>query len=171
MSSISAMGPHFFHWENKLWVRGGRSRLALSENIEIYFFRLSMTGSCPQNLPTWETHIHFSIFFEKSKNVVNPMVWRCREFFISKIFVFLMFPTRFFSIFIFWCHFCILRNKMLCPEDKQSKQIANPMVLSMSLPRVLFFKVFRFFMFFRPFFFCFFLVGHFSILRHKTNYH
>ena len=38
MSSISAMGPHFFHWKNKLWVRGGRSRLALSENIENYFF-------------------------------------------------------------------------------------------------------------------------------------
>ena len=50
MSSISAMGPHFFHWKNKLWVRGGRSRLALSENIEKN--RLSMTGSYPQNLPT-----------------------------------------------------------------------------------------------------------------------
>ena len=52
MSSISAMGPHFFHWKNKLWVRGGRSRLALSENIGFFFFRLSKTGSCPQNLPT-----------------------------------------------------------------------------------------------------------------------
>ena len=37
MSSISAMGPQFFHWKSKIWVRGGRSRLALSENIEIYF--------------------------------------------------------------------------------------------------------------------------------------
>ena len=24
-----------------------------------------------------------------------------------------------FSIFIFWGHFCILRNKMLCPEDRR----------------------------------------------------
>ena len=52
VSSISAMGPHFFHEKNKLRVRGGRSRLALSENIENHFFRLSMTGSCPQTLPT-----------------------------------------------------------------------------------------------------------------------
>ena len=39
MSSISAMGPHFFHWKNELWVRGGRSRLALSENLENDFFQ------------------------------------------------------------------------------------------------------------------------------------
>ena len=32
--------------------------------------------------------IRFSIFFEKSKNGINPMVWHCREFFFSKIFVF-----------------------------------------------------------------------------------
>ena len=63
--------------------------------------------------------IRFSIFFEKSKIVVNPMVWRCREFFFSKTFVFSKFPpTIFFSIFIFWGHFCILRNRMLCPEDR-----------------------------------------------------
>ena len=49
-SSISAMGPQSFHWKNKLCVRGGRSRLALSENIENDFFPLSMT--CPQNLLT-----------------------------------------------------------------------------------------------------------------------
>ena len=61
MSSISAMGPHFFHWKNKLWVRGGRSRLALSENIENYFLGLSMTGSCPQNLPTWEANIKYAL--------------------------------------------------------------------------------------------------------------
>ena len=37
MSSIWAMGPHFFHWKNKLWVQGGGSRLALSEKIEKMF--------------------------------------------------------------------------------------------------------------------------------------
>ena len=36
MSSISAMGPHFFHWKNKLWVHLGISRLALSENIDFF---------------------------------------------------------------------------------------------------------------------------------------
>ena len=100
MSSISAMGPHFFHWNNKLWVRGGRSRLALSENIENYFGGLSMTGSCPQNLPTWETHLKYALvyFLENQKDVVNPMVWRCREFFFSKIFgLLLFFSTRFVS--------------------------------------------------------------------------
>ena len=53
MSSISAMGPHFFHWKNKLWVRGGRSRLALSENIENYFFEAvndRLIPSKPANL-------------------------------------------------------------------------------------------------------------------------
>ena len=47
------------------------------------------------------------------------MVWRCREFFFSKIFSFKFFSTRCFSNFVFWCHFCILRNKMLCPEDRR----------------------------------------------------
>ena len=88
MSSISAMGPHFFHWKNKLWVRGGRSRLALSENIEIHFFQAvydRFMPSKPANLRD-PYKIRFSIFFEKSKNVVNPMVWRCREFFFFNIF-------------------------------------------------------------------------------------
>ena len=90
MSSIWAMGPHFFHWKNKLWVWGGRSRLALSENIENYFFGAvydRFMPSKPANLRD-PLKIRFSIFFEKSKNVVNPMVWRCREFFFSKIFCF-----------------------------------------------------------------------------------
>ena len=101
MSSISAMGPHFFHWKNKLWVRGGRSRLALSENIENYFLGAvydRFMPSKPANLRD-PIKIRFSIFFEKSKNVVNPMVWRCREFFFSKIFGFLnFFRPDFFRI-------------------------------------------------------------------------
>ena len=112
MSSISAMGPHFFHWKNKLWVRGGRSRLALSENIENDFKPAvydRFMPSKPANLRD-PYKIRFSIFFEKSKHVVNPMVWRCREFFFSKIFVFYFRSTSFFSIFICWGHFCILRN-------------------------------------------------------------
>ena len=92
MSSISAMGPHFFHWKNKLWVWGGRSRLALSENIGNYFFQAvydRFMPSKPANLRD-PYKIRFSIFSEKSKNVVNPMVWRCRAFFFSKIFVFFL---------------------------------------------------------------------------------
>ena len=75
MSSISAMGPHFFHWKNKIWVRGGRSRLALSENIENYFFGAvndRFMPSKPANLRD-PIKIRFSIFFEKSEIVVNPM--------------------------------------------------------------------------------------------------
>ena len=107
MSSISAMGPHFFHWKNKLWVRGGRSRLARSENIEktnpaVYD---RFMPSKPANLRD-PYKIRFSIFFEKSKDGVNPMVWRCREFFFSKIFV-LKKKNRpdVCSIFIFWVTF------------------------------------------------------------------
>ena len=49
---------------------------------------------------------------KKSKIVVNPMVWRCREFFFSKIFVFFnLCSTRFFSNFNFWGHFSILRHR------------------------------------------------------------
>ena len=73
MSSISAMGPHFFHWKNKLWVRGGRSRLALSENIENYLFSAvydRFMPSKPANLRD-PYKIRFSIFL-KVKNVVNP---------------------------------------------------------------------------------------------------
>ena len=108
MSSISAMGPHFFHWKNKLWVRGGRSRLALSENIENYFLGAvndRLIPSKPANLRD-PYKIRFSIFFEKSKNGVNPMVWRCREFFFSKIFgVFNFFRPDFFRILFFWSFF------------------------------------------------------------------
>ena len=99
MSSISAMGPHFFHWKNKLWVRGGRSRLARSENVENYFFSAvydRFMPSKPANLRD-PYKIRFSIFFEKSKHVVNPMVWRCREFFFSKMFVLYLCSTSFFS--------------------------------------------------------------------------
>ena len=75
MSSISAMGPDFFHWKNKIWVRGGRSRLALSENIDLFFSAVydRFMPSKPANLRD-PYEIRFSIFFEKSKNVVNPMV-------------------------------------------------------------------------------------------------
>ena len=90
MSNISAMGPHLFHWKNKLWVRGGRSRLALSENIENYLFGAvydRFMPSKPANLRD-PYKIRFSIFAEKSKIVVNPMVWRCREFFFPRFSVF-----------------------------------------------------------------------------------
>ena len=57
---------------------------------------------------------------KQSKQIANPMVCRCREFFFSNIFVFFnFFRPDFFSNFIFWGHFCILRNKMLCPEDRR----------------------------------------------------
>ena len=72
MSSISAMGPHLFHWKNKLWVQGGRSRLALSENIENYFFQAvydRFMPSKPANLRD-PYKIRFSIFFEKSKKML-----------------------------------------------------------------------------------------------------
>jgi hypothetical protein len=66
MSSISAMGPHCFHWKNKLWVRGGRSRLALSENIENDLFFSAVYDrfmpSKPANLRD-PYKIRFSIFF------------------------------------------------------------------------------------------------------------
>ena len=104
MSSISAMGPHFFHWKNKLWVWGGRSRLALSENIKNYFWGAVYDRFMPSKPPNLRDpyKIRFSIFFEKTKNVVNPMVWRCREFFFSKIFGFLnLFRPDFFRILIF----------------------------------------------------------------------
>ena len=108
MSSISAMGPQIFHWKNKLWVRGGRSRLALSENIDFVFFSAvfdRFMPSKPANLRV-PYKIRFSIFFEKSKNGVNPMVWRCREFFFSNIFGFYKFcSTRFFPNLIFWVIF------------------------------------------------------------------
>ncbi len=122
MSSISAMGPHFFHWKNKLWVRGGRSRLALSENIENYFFGTvndRLIPSKPANLRD-PYKIRFSIFFEKSKNAVNPMVWRCREFFFSNIFGFFNFCSTsfFFELYLFG-HFSIFRHRTLCPDDKQ----------------------------------------------------
>ena len=69
MSSISAMGPHFFHWKNKLWVWGGRSRLALSENIKKKIGAVydRFMPSKPANLRD-PLKIRFSIFFEKSKN-------------------------------------------------------------------------------------------------------
>ena len=88
MSSISAMGPHLFHWKKKPWVQGGRSRLALSENKEnVSAVYDRFMPSKPANLRD-PYKIRFSIFSEKSKNVVNPMIWRCREFFFPKIFVF-----------------------------------------------------------------------------------
>ena len=79
MSSISAMGPHFFHWKNKLWVRGGRSRLALSENIDNYFggaVNDMLIPSKPANLRD-PYKIRFSIFFEKSVSKMGLMTLRC----------------------------------------------------------------------------------------------
>ena len=69
MSGISAMGPHFFHWKNKLWVRG-RSRLALSENIENYLFGAVYDRFIPSKPADLRDpiKIRFSIFFEKAKN-------------------------------------------------------------------------------------------------------
>ena len=68
MSSISAMGPHLFHWKNKLWVRGGRSRLALAENIKKKLGAVydRFMPAKPANLRD-PLKIRFSIFFEKSK--------------------------------------------------------------------------------------------------------
>ena len=55
--------------------------------------------------------IRFSVFLEKSKHVVNPMVWRCREFFFSKMFnYFDFFLTRCFSIFILLVIFVFLKK-------------------------------------------------------------
>ena len=67
MSSISAMGPDFFHWKNKIWVRGGRSGLVLSENIAFFFQAVydRFMPSKPANLRD-PLKIRFSIFFEKS---------------------------------------------------------------------------------------------------------
>ena len=90
--------------------------------------------------------------------------------FFPRFSVFKILSTRCFSILIFWCHFCILRNKMLCPEDKQSKQIANPMVCRC---REFFFSnIFGVFnscstrCLFAIYFLC-----HFCILRHRILNH
>ena len=104
MSSVSAMGPYFFHWKNKLWVRGCRSRLALSENIEFFFQAVydRFMPSKPADLRD-PYKLRFSIFLKKSRNGVNPMVRRCRDFFFSKIFGFYNFSRPdFFSNFICW---------------------------------------------------------------------
>ena len=110
MSSISAMGPHFFHWKNKLWVHLGISRLALSENIDFFgggavYDRFM--PSKPANLRD-PYKIRFSIFFEKSKSVVNPMVWRCREFFFSRVSVFLIFFDQIFLDVYFLGSFLVI---------------------------------------------------------------
>lgn len=47
------------------------------------------------------------------------MVWRCREFFFSNIFGFYNFFDQIFFELYYWGHFCISRNKMLCPEDRR----------------------------------------------------
>ena len=44
--------------------------------------------------------IRFSIFFEKSKNLVNPMVWRCREFFLFQDVQFFFRPDIFTFFFV-----------------------------------------------------------------------
>ena len=120
MSSISVMRPHFFHWKNKLWVREGRSRLALSENIENDFCSAVYDRFMPSKPANWRDpyKIRFNIFFEKSKNVVNPMVCRCREFFFSKIFGFFNFFRSFFCDFLFVGSFSIFSHRTLCLEDK-----------------------------------------------------
>ena len=113
MSSISAMGPHFFHWKNKLWVRGGRSRLALSENIKNHFFRLSMTGSCPQNLPTWETHIKYALAYFLKNRKMLLILWYgvAASFFSQDVCVFKCFFDQMFSESYFLGHFSIWRHR------------------------------------------------------------
>ena len=108
MSSISAMGPHFFHWKKKLWVRGGRSRLALSENIGIYFFRLSMTGSCLQNLPTWETHIKYALVYVLKNQELLLIPWygvAASSFFPRFSFFFNVCRPYFFECYFCWVIF------------------------------------------------------------------
>ena len=105
MSSISAMGPHFFHWKNKLWVRGGRSRLALSENKENYFFSAvydRFMPSKPANLRD-PYKIRFSIFFWKNLLILWYGVAAISS--VPRFSVFNFFSTRFFSKFICWIIF------------------------------------------------------------------
>ena len=73
------MGPHFFHWKNKLWVRGGRSRLALSENLEKSAVYDRFMPSKPANLrdpynitAAWAVDREFVIY--SFLGVVGPMV-------------------------------------------------------------------------------------------------
>ena len=57
---------------------------------------------------------------KNQKEAVNPMVWRCREFFVSNIFVFLnLFRPLFFSTFLGICYFLghvLFLNIELCAQ-------------------------------------------------------
>ena len=104
MSSISAMGPHFFHWKNKLWVRGGRSRLALSEYIENYSFSAvydRFMPSKPANL-TDPYKIRFSIFFEKSKLLLILWYGVAASSFFPRFSFFFIFVRPDFFRFLFF---------------------------------------------------------------------
>ena len=98
MSSISAMGPHFFHWKNKLWVRGGRSRLALSENIEKSAVYDKFMPSKPANLRD-PYKIRFSIFSEKSKMLLILWCGVAASSFFPRFSVFLIFFDQIFLEF------------------------------------------------------------------------
>ena len=54
-----------------------------------------------------------SFHLKNQKNSVNPMVWRCREFFFSKIFVFLMFFRPDFSNFVCSVIFLLRHRKVM----------------------------------------------------------
>ena len=61
--------------------------------------------------------LSFAIFiYNKSNHSVNPMVWRCREFFFSKMFViYIFFDQIFFRIYLLG-HFSILRGIEICAQ-------------------------------------------------------
>ena len=122
MSSIWAMGPLFFHRKNKLWVWGGRSRLALSENIKKYFFGAvydRFMPSKPANLRA-PIKIRFSIFFEKSKILL--ILWygvaassffpRCSAFLIW--FDHIFFEFYFLMSFLYFKELVVAKNYNIC---------------------------------------------------------
>ena len=116
MSSISAMGPHFFHWKNKLWVRGGRSRLALSENINKYFFSAvydRFMPSKPANLRA-PYKIRFSILLKNQKMLLILWYGVAASSFFPRFSVFKMFPDQIFFDFYLFGHFSILRHQKIC---------------------------------------------------------
>ena len=100
MSSISAMGPRFFHWKSKLWLRGGRSRLALSENIENDF----VSAVCDRFMPSTRTKlrdpykIRFGIFL-KIKMFLILWYGVAESSFCSKMLSFIICSTRCFDVY------------------------------------------------------------------------
>ena len=67
--------------------------------------------------------------YRKSKKSVNPMVWRCREFFFSNIFrLSYVFRPDVFRI-LFFGVIVVFEGIELCAQRiKNQKQIVNPMV-------------------------------------------